>query len=194
MRTRPRLSLLLALTLSLVASLAMASVALAAETTLTATLAGVTEGDNPGDPDGSGTASIVLDPKAGTACWTLTVENIEPVEQSHIHVGAAGESGDVVVPLDIDGFEGSSEGCTDPMEDAAILQEIIDNPAGYYVNVHTADFPPGAIRGQLAGSATPPNTALPVAEASLAAILGALLLGVAGAVVLRTWRPIATRD
>jgi hypothetical protein len=62
------------------------------------------------------------------------------------------------------------------------------------VNVHTADFPPGAIRGQLAGSATPPNTALPVAEASLAAILGALLLGVAGAVVLRTWRPIATRD
>jgi hypothetical protein len=194
MRTRPRVSLLLALTLSLVASLALASVALAAETTLTATLAGVTEGDNPGDPDGSGTASIVLDPEAGTACWTLTVENIEPVEQSHIHIGAEGESGDVVVPLDIDGFEGSSEGCTDPMEDAAILQEIIDNPAGYYVNVHTADFPPGAIRGQLAGSATPPNTALPVAEASLAAILGALLLGVAGAVVLRTWRPIATRD
>jgi hypothetical protein len=194
MRTRPRVSLLLALTLSLAASLALASVALAAETTLTATLAGVTEGDNPGDPDGSGTASIVLDPEAGTACWTLTVENIEPVEQSHIHIGAEGESGDVVVPLDIDGFEGSSEGCTDPMEDAAILQEIIDNPAGYYVNVHTADFPPGAIRGQLAGSATPPNTALPVAEASLAAILGALLLGVAGAVVLRTWRPIATRD
>jgi hypothetical protein len=194
MRTRPRVSLLLALTLSLVASLALASVALAAETTLTATLAGVTEGDNPGDPDGSGTASIVLDPEAGTACWTLTVENIEPVEQSHIHIGAEGESGDVVVPLDIDGFEGSSEGCTDPMEDAAILQEIIDNPAGYYVNVHTADFPPGAIRGQLAGSATPPNTALPVAEASLAAILGALLLGVAGAVVLRTWGPIATRD
>jgi hypothetical protein len=194
MRTRPRVSLLLALTLSLVASLALASVALAAETTLTATLAGVTEGDNPGDPDGSGTASIVLDPEAGTACWTLTVENIEPVEQSHIHIGAEGESGDVVVPLDIDGFEGSSEGCTDPMEDAAILQEIIDNPAGYYVNVHTADFPPGAIRGQLAGSAAPPNTALPVAEASLAAILGALLLGVAGAVVLRTWRPIATRD
>jgi len=194
MRTRPRVSLLLALTLSLAASLALASVALAAETTLTATLAGVTEGDNPGDPDGSGTASIVLDPEAGTACWTLTVENIEPVEQSHIHIGAEGESGDVVVPLDVDGFDGSSEGCTDPMEDAAILQEIIDNPAGYYVNVHTADFPPGAIRGQLAGSATPPNTALPVAEASLAAILGALLLGVAGAVVLRTWRPIATRD
>ena len=194
MRTRPRVSLLLALTLSLATSLVIAGVALAAETTLTATLAGVTEGENPGDEDGSGTASIVLDPEAGTACWTLTVADIEPVGQSHIHVGAEGESGDIVVPLDIDGFEGSSEGCTDPMEDAAILQDIIDNPAGYYVNIHTADFPAGAVRGQLATSATPPNTALPVAEGSLAAMLGALLLGVAGAVVLRTWRPLATRD
>ena len=194
MRTRPQVSLLLALTLGLVASLAIAGVVMAAETTLTATLAGVTEGDNPGDEDGSGTASIVLDPEAGTACWTLTVENIEPVTQSHIHVGAEGESGDIVVPLDIDGFEGSSEGCTGPMEDAAILQDIIDNPAGFYVNVHTGDFPAGAIRGQLAASAAPPNTALPVADASLAAILGAVLLGVSGAVVLRTWRPVATRD
>ncbi len=194
MLTRPRVSLLPALTLGLVASLATAGMVMAAETTLTATLAGVTEGDNPGDEDGSGSATVVLDPEAGTACWTHTVENIEPVTQSHIHVGAEGESGDVVVPLDIDGFEGSSEGCTDPMEDAAILQEIIDNPAGYYVNVHTGDFPAGAIRGQLAASATPPNTALRVAETSLAAILVSLLRGFACAIVLRTWGPVATRE
>jgi hypothetical protein len=137
MRTRPRVSLLLALTLGLVASLALAGVVLAAETTLTATLAGVTEGDNPGDEDGSGSATIVLDPAEGTACWTLEVADIEPVTQSHIHVGAEGESGDIVVNLDVDGFEGSSEGCGEPMEDAAILQEIVDNPAGFYVNVHT---------------------------------------------------------
>lgn len=194
MRTRPRVSLLLALTLGLVASLALAGVVLAAETTLTATLAGVTEGENPGDEDGSGTASIVIDPAAGTACWTLNVADISPVTQSHIHVGAEGASGDIAVPLDVDGFEGTSEGCIEPMEDAAILQEILDNPAGYYVNVHTEDFPAGAIRGQLAASATPPNTALPVADTSLAVILGALLLGVAGAMVLRAWRPVATGD
>ena len=193
MRTRPRVSLLLALTLGLVTSLAMVGLVLAVETTLTATLAGVTEGDNPGDEDGSGTASIVIDPAAGTACWTLNVADIEPVTQSHIHIGAEGESGDIVVPLDVDGFEGSSEGCIEPMEDAAVLQEIVDNPAGYYVNVHTADFPAGAIRGQLAASANPPNTALPLSDGSLA-LLGALLVGFAGAIGLRAWRPVATRD
>jgi hypothetical protein len=149
MRTRPRVPLLLAVTLGLVASLAMAGVVLAAETTLTATLAGVAEGENPGDEDGSGSATIVLDPAAGTACWTLEVADIEPVTQSHIHVGAEGESGDIVVNLDVDGFEGSSEGCGEPMEDAAVLQEIVDNPAGFYVNVHTEDFPAGAVRGQV---------------------------------------------
>ena len=112
--------------------------------------------------------------------------------QSHIHIGAVGESGDVVVPLDVDGFEGSSEGCIEPMEDAAALQEIVDNPAGYYVNLHTEDFPAGAIRGHLA--ATPPNTALPVSDGSLVALIGAILLGIAAAVGLRSWRLVATRD
>jgi CHRD domain len=194
MRNRSRGTLALAAALGVVGTLALAGTALAAETTLTATLAGVTEGETPGDDDGAGTASIVIDPAAGTACWTLTAENIEPVTQSHIHVGAEGESGDVVVPLDVDGFEGSSEGCIEPMEDAAVLQEIVDNPAGYYVNLHTDDFPAGAIRGQLAASGSPPNTAVPLAEGSPAALFGALVLGLAAAIGLRAWRPIATHD
>jgi hypothetical protein len=192
MRKRSRGTLALAAVFGVVGTLALAGTVLAAETTLTATLAGVTEGENPGDPDGAGTASIVIDPAAGTACWTLSAEDIEPVMQSHIHVGAEGESGDIVVPLDVDGFEGSSEGCIEPMEDAAILQEIVDNPAGYYVNLHTADFPAGAIRGQLA--AGPPNTALPLADGSPMALLGALALGLAVAIGLREWRLTATRD
>jgi hypothetical protein len=193
MRTRPRVSLVLAFILGLVATMALAGTVSAAETTLTATLAGVLEGESPGDEDGSGTASIVIDPAAGTACWNLTAENIMPVTQSHIHIGAEGESGDIVVPLDVDGFEGSSEGCIEPMEDAAVLQDIVDNPAGYYVNLHTEDFPAGAIRGQLAASGSPPNTALPVADGSLG-LIGALVLGLAGAIGLRAWRPVATRD
>ena len=105
MRNRPRVTLALAVTLGLVATLALAGTVQAAETTLTATLAGVQEGDTPGDHDGSGSASIVIDPAAGTACWTLSAESINPVTQSHIHIGAEGESGDIVVPLDVDGFD-----------------------------------------------------------------------------------------
>jgi hypothetical protein len=167
-----RLAVLVAAT-GLLATLALAGPVLAAETVLTATLAGGTDGD----PDGSGSATITIDPTAGTACWELSAEGINPVTQSHIHVGAEGVSGDVVVPLDVDGFEGSSEGCGEPMEDAAVLQAIVDNPAGYYVNLHTDDYQGGAIRGQLA--AQTPNTALAPASGSWLTLLGFGLLLVA---------------
>jgi hypothetical protein len=186
MRTRIRTSLALAVALGLVASLSLASVVFGAETRLTATLAGDAETDE----DGTGSASVVLDPDAGTACWDMSAEGIDPVTISHIHVGAAGESGDVVVDLDLDGFEGSSEGCNEAA-DAEALQAIIDNPAGYYVNLHNEAFPGGAIRGQLA--AANPNTALPSNDRT-AVILGVLVLALATAIALRTWRPHATRD
>ncbi len=95
-------------------------------------------------------------------------------------------------PLDVDGFEGTSEGCVED-QDAATLQAIIDDQSGYYVNIHTADFPAGAIRGQLVGASEPPNTALPVSDGS-PALLGAILLALAAAIGLRTWRPVVTRD
>ena len=187
MRTRTRTSLAPAAALGLIASLALAGAVLAAQTTLTADLAGDAETAE----DGSGSATITLDPATGELCWELTAEGIGPVLQSHIHVGAAGESGDVAVPLDVDGFEGSSEGCNEPMEDAQILQDIVDGPSGYYVNLHTDAFPGGAIRGQLATA--PPNTALPAIDRP-APVVGALLLGLAAAIVLRAWRPLTARD
>ena len=42
---------------------------------------------------------------------------------------------------------GSSKDCV-ALEKEKIL-DIIKNPANYYVNVHNADFPDGAVRGQL---------------------------------------------
>jgi predicted lipoprotein with Yx(FWY)xxD motif len=186
MRNRSRAILAMAFTLGLVASFALAGAVLAAETTLTATLAGSAETD----ADGTGMATIVLDPDAGTACWTLSAENIDPVTISHIHMGAEGEDGDVVIDLDLDGFDGTSEGCNDAA-DAAAIQAVIDDPAGYYVNLHNEAYPGGAIRGQLV--AGPPNTALPAGGTSLAWV-GAILLGAALAIGLRLARPIATRD
>lgn len=186
MRIRFGTQLALAITIGLLASLSLVGGVVAAETTLTATLAGVTEGDNPGNPDGSGTASITLDPETGEVCWDLMAEDIGAVTQSHIHTGAAGVSGGVLIPLDTDGFDGSSEGCIEDQE-AAAIESVIANPAGFYVNLHTSDFPAGAIRGQLAGS-TQPNTAVSVPGTSPLLLLGVVLLALSATVSFRTWR------
>ena len=59
------------------------------------------------------------------------------------------------------------------------------------MNLHTAEFQGGAIRGQLAAEV--PNTALPVTDRSLAA-LGAVLLGLGALLAIRMVRPVAVRD
>jgi hypothetical protein len=161
------------------ASLLLAGVALAASMTFTADLADAGEGD----ADGSGSATITIDTETGEVCWDLSVEGIGDVVASHIHAGAEGESGGVVVPLDVDGFSGTSEGCVDAGD--ADLQAIVDDPAGFYVNIHTAEFQGGAIRGQLAAGDEPPDTALPAPGAVSPELLGVLLLVAAAATGLR---------
>lgn len=193
MRTPFRFTLALATTLGIVASLALVGGALAAETTLTATLeGGAAEVPNGGDPDGSGAATVVLDPAAGTACWNFTTVNVGPGLQSHIHEAPAGTAGGVVVPFDVDGFGESSEGCVED-QDAALLQRIIDDPSEFYVNVHTEAFQGGAVRGQLA-AAGQPNTAVsePVGTSPIVAI-GLALLGLSVVIGIRTLRPSTRR-
>jgi hypothetical protein len=152
------------------ASLLLAATALAAPMGFAADLADGGEGD----ADGSGSASISIDTDTGEVCWELSVEGIGDVIASHIHVGAEGESGDVVVPLDVDGFTDTSEGCGDASD--ADLQAIVDDPAGYYVNIHTEEFTGGAIRGQLAASDDVPDTAMAETGQSPVALVGLLLL------------------
>ena len=78
----------------------------------------------------------------------------------HIHSGDSTVAGPVVIPTtlsagnpqqlkaggDIVRFQAQVTG-----EGTALtsLRGMIQNPAGYYVNIHTTDFPGGAIRGQL---------------------------------------------
>jgi hypothetical protein len=117
------------------------------EVVLDATLSGAEEVPDPGDEDGTGTARLWL---AGDQVrFELTWENIEtPATLAHIHRGAAGEAGDPVVTFFED--EAATEGTV--TADAEVVQRIIDNPAGYYVNVHNEEFPAGAVRGQLAAA------------------------------------------
>jgi hypothetical protein len=102
-----------------------------------------------GDPDGTGTAVVRFRPEDGQVCFKLTVKDIKlPAIASHIHQAAKGISGPVLVPfVPAPDASGTSHACMPTAK--AVIDPILANPAGYYVNVHTTDFPGGAVRGQL---------------------------------------------
>ncbi len=109
-------------------------------------LEGAVEVPVAGDPDGTGSATIRINPGRGQLCYTLRVRDIQPATAAHIHEAPAGSAGPVTVTL-IAPTGGSSQGCVTISRDEAL--DIIRNPEDYYVNVHNAEFPGGALRGQL---------------------------------------------
>lgn len=113
---------------------------------LFATLTGEAEVPGPGDPDGSGSADLTFDEDEGEVCFDIEVTGIDPVTAAHIHRGVEGEAGPIVVGLVAD--SGPLSGCTRDV-DPALINEILGNPAAFYVNVHNVPFPDGALRGQL---------------------------------------------
>lgn len=133
--------------LILAAAAIAAAPALAADPVKMVTkLSGAAEIPGPGDPDGTGTASVSVDTAKGEVCYSLSVDGIDAPTMAHIHKGATGVAGPPVVTLDTP-VDGSSEGCKPA--DAAVVAALVATPADYYVNVHNAAFPKGAVRGQL---------------------------------------------
>jgi hypothetical protein len=115
-----------------------------------APLIGSEERPNPGDPDGFGAADFRI--KGNKVCFRILAEGIAPVAAAHIHKAPRGEAGDVIVEL----FSHRGKNQTLPPRisgcaktTTAIAKDIARNPEDYYVNVHNADFPGGALRGQL---------------------------------------------
>jgi hypothetical protein len=98
-----------------------------------------------GDPNGGGVATVTVDPAAPQVCYTVST-SLTDAMMAHIHKGAAGVSGPVAVPFaPLAG--GKSQGCAPVSKELA--DDLLAHPADYYVNVHTPQFPKGAIRGQL---------------------------------------------
>jgi hypothetical protein len=114
---------------------------------LTATLLGIAEVPVPGALTGLGSAAVLVDQGRGMVCYSLHAVNIDFPTAAHIHEGAVDAAGPVVVPFAAPTGENST-GCV-ANADAAVISRIMDNPSGFYVNVHTTDFPDGAVRGQL---------------------------------------------
>lgn len=129
-----------------------------------------------GDPNGRGefyifsidntaTTPISVDP--GVLCYNLQVKRIGELDQApgngraaHIHKAKAGVNGSVVATLAWP-QGGQAADCLNAVTqqarfnnvgiDAAkaVIADILANPEDYYVNVHNAEFPAGAVRGQL---------------------------------------------
>jgi hypothetical protein len=99
-----------------------------------------------GDPDGAGLARVEINDTTNTICTDLEIRQINAVTAAHIHRGALGVNGPPVVTLDAPD-DNDSDDCDEASD--ALVDEIRNNPGGFYVNVHTADYPNGAIRGQL---------------------------------------------
>jgi len=112
-------------------------------------MSGAEEVPGPGDANGHGTAQLHIKPGQGTVCFRIDVHNIRlPATGAHIHAGADGVAGPVVVGLTPPGSDGTSSGCITGL-DHALLHDIVHNPSAYYVNIHNQKYPDGAIRGQL---------------------------------------------
>ena len=99
-----------------------------------------------GDPDGMGTAHIAINDATNQVCTHLEVRNIDAVTAAHIHQGRAGVNGPPVINLDPPD-DNDSDDC-DTVADA-LVDQIRRTPGNFYVNVHTAQYPNGAIRGQI---------------------------------------------
>lgn len=128
------------------------------------------------DQDRDAGGALVRD-NTDTLCYLLQVEGIAELEQApgngraaHIHKGTEGQNGPVVAnlawPQDGDAADCLVAGevtpnAVDPsaavpkltppvgQTERELIADILANPEAYYFNVHNAEYPNGAIRGQL---------------------------------------------
>ena len=127
------------------AALVLAPAALAAKpvgTVMHATLSGAVEVPK-GAPSGSGTVTVrVTGPRR--ICWAFKLAGVTAPTAAHIHKGDPGKAGPIVIPL---GRRYTPTGCT--AATAATVVALVKHPRRFYVNVHNARYPGGAVRGQL---------------------------------------------
>ena len=99
-----------------------------------------------GAPGGAG-AAVISFHGSSVLCWRFAhLHGFAHATVAHIHSGAPGTSGNVVVPLST-GSRLHHKGCVHVK--TALAKAIETNPRGYYVNIHSKQYPGGAVRGQL---------------------------------------------
>jgi hypothetical protein len=102
-----------------------------------------------GDLDGRGAATLLVHGN-GKVCFTIVVTHIGTPVAAHVHAARAGVSGPVIIPLKAPatGDPGTVGGCVTGIS-KSLISDLERERGNFYVNVHTKDFPNGAVRGQL---------------------------------------------
>lgn len=137
-----------AVAVAVLSGLALSSPAAAGEggpLRLGAHMTGAREVPGPGDPDGRGRAQMKVNVAEELFCFQLDLIGLSEVVGGHIHVGLVVESGPIVIDLELP--ENGLDGCVHAGR--ATLVNIARNPQAFYINIHTDEFPNGAIRDQL---------------------------------------------
>ena len=110
------------------------------------------DGSNSGDSDGWGLGVIGVD--NDTVHYYLWVTDIAAPTASHVHSGSAGQNGGIAVDFEAafsDAGGGSWVASGSVVASTGTIASILDDPSAFYVNVHNADHPGGAVRGQVLG-------------------------------------------
>jgi hypothetical protein len=102
-----------------------------------------------GDPKGSATGIVKV--QGDRVTFAFSWKGISAPTLGHIHQGVAGVNGDVKVPLFTTAMPATATAAAGVLtvSDPAIADALRANPSGFYLNLHTAEFPGGAVRGQL---------------------------------------------
>ncbi|MER5502285.1 CHRD domain-containing protein [Streptomyces sp. NPDC002561] len=102
-----------------------------------------------GDPDGHSTT--FLHPRTDRVDYSMAWVNIGAPLAGHIHEGVLGENGDVRLPLFVSPVPKNVFAISGSVgvPDAEVIARLKGSPTGFYSNVHTREFPDGAVRGQL---------------------------------------------
>lgn len=118
--------------------------------TLLAQMSGDQEVPGPGHETALGDFALLPTQADDAVCYEIAFYDLdEPLTGAHIHTGATGEAGDVVIPLQTPAAgEDFLRTCSFGLDPAAVA-DVLASPAAYYVNYHTETFPGGAVRGQL---------------------------------------------
>ena len=116
---------------------------------LGAKLKGKEEVPGPGDDKGTGEAQLEVKVAKLKVCYLVEYElSSGTATAAHVHKGAKGVAGKIVVPLFEEQQQSPAQDCVKAKKERT-LKKIVKNPGDFYVNVHNEQFPEGAIRGQL---------------------------------------------